>query len=520
MLYISENDIAGARGVIGIYDVAREYRKIGEHSSYGTGPHEIMLLADGKTIAVGNGGLDTVPDAGRVDLNIETMQPSLAFVDAGTGALIAKHAMTGDLKSLSIRHVTQDAKGVVWFGGQWEGSPSETPQIVGSAGPDRALKLVDAPGGGKICAATSARWRSAPTAVSSPQRTESRSRPYVDTETGNVVGKSNLKDVCGLASEGSGDFAALSGFGVMRYETPRASVISEVALSDIAFDNHLRRVVSRICLTERFEIAARVDVGEGAGHRREPAAKACDCHRVVSCRRHRPIRLRVRERARVAKLRDGRYGQRALLGAALDLDRLVEVAGGDARAARSRRRIGRAICWATTAPAPAPAEARRRPARRDRGSTSSPPQWTAATLCVIRTAPSGGRDSSTGSRRGEDFGAEGLAVAGDLLAVAVQRRRHLGPVGVAAPGRRRRRSRRAGGRGGRRRSPGRGRFRPEMSTSCCRLRRGAGIEQLRGRGRDHVRLAARLTLHLGIDAVAAGSRASGTPRAISASSST
>jgi len=28
----------------------------------------------------------------------------------------------------------------------------------------------------------------------------------------------------------------------MRYETPHASIISEVELRDIAFDNHLRRV--------------------------------------------------------------------------------------------------------------------------------------------------------------------------------------------------------------------------------------------------------------------------------------
>ena len=73
----------------------------------------------------------------------------LRFVDAQSGKLIAKHAMSGDLKSLSIRHVTQDKAGLIWFGGQWEGSPSETPQIVGSAGLDRELKLVDAPGGGK-----------------------------------------------------------------------------------------------------------------------------------------------------------------------------------------------------------------------------------------------------------------------------------------------------------------------------------------------------------------------------------
>src|SRR6185312_7783715 len=129
LLYASENDIEGERGVIGIYDVAGNYKKIGEHSSYGVGPHEILLLADGKTLAVGNGGLDTVPDAGRVNLNLDSMEPSLALVDAASGKLIAKHAMTGDLKSLSIRHVTEDAAGLIWFGGQWEGAPSETPQI-------------------------------------------------------------------------------------------------------------------------------------------------------------------------------------------------------------------------------------------------------------------------------------------------------------------------------------------------------------------------------------------------------
>ena len=65
---------------------------------------------------------------------------------------------------------------------------------------------------------------------------------YVDSETGQVVGKSDLKDVCGLSSEGEHDFAASSGFGVIRYETAQARVISEHELQDIAFDNHLRRI--------------------------------------------------------------------------------------------------------------------------------------------------------------------------------------------------------------------------------------------------------------------------------------
>ena len=66
---------------------------------------------------------------------------------------------------------------------------------------------------------------------------------YVDLQTAKVISQSALKDVCGIAPEGVEDFAASNGFGMMRYETPRASIISEVELRDIAFDNHLRRVV-------------------------------------------------------------------------------------------------------------------------------------------------------------------------------------------------------------------------------------------------------------------------------------
>lgn len=245
LLYASENDIATGMGVVGIYDVARGFKKIGEHSTFGMGPHEIMLLADGKTIAAGNGGLDTTPDAGRENLNVDSMQPSLTFVDAESGKLLSKHEMTGDLRSLSIRHVTQDAKGVVWFGGQWEGSPSEVPpQIVGSAGVDRPLKLLDPQGKG----GNDLKGYIGAMAVSNDGRFIAASAPkaghvlYVDTETATVVGRSNLKDVCGLAPEGRRDFAASSGFGVLRYETAQAATVSERLLQDIAFDNHLRRV--------------------------------------------------------------------------------------------------------------------------------------------------------------------------------------------------------------------------------------------------------------------------------------
>ena len=49
LLYATENDFENTRGVIGIFDVAGGYRRIGEFDTYGIGPHEIILLPDGKT---------------------------------------------------------------------------------------------------------------------------------------------------------------------------------------------------------------------------------------------------------------------------------------------------------------------------------------------------------------------------------------------------------------------------------------------------------------------------------------
>ena len=251
LLYVSENNIAGACGVIGIYDVALAYKKIGEHASYGLGPHEIILLADGQTLAVANGGLDTVPEAGRENLNLDAMEPSLAFIDAATGVLRARHAMPPDLKRLSIRHIAEDLGGRVWFGGQWEGELTSAPPLIGFAGRDQPLQLIkdtpqsqprsDAAGGlalkgyiGSLAASRDGRI----IAASAPKAGRI---VYIDADTGAIAGESLFKDGCGVAGVAETEFAVTSGFGAFRYETARADVLSETQLNNLAFDNHLRR---------------------------------------------------------------------------------------------------------------------------------------------------------------------------------------------------------------------------------------------------------------------------------------
>ena len=135
--------------------------------------------------------------------------------------------------------------GMVWFGCQWDGSPSEMPpQIVGRAGLDRPIKLLDPQGNGS----DELKGYIGAMAVSRDGRLVAASAPkagkvlHVDAETGTVIGQSSLKDVSGIAPQGSRDFAASSGFGIFRYETASGRVLAERELQSIAFDNHLRKV--------------------------------------------------------------------------------------------------------------------------------------------------------------------------------------------------------------------------------------------------------------------------------------
>ena len=245
LLYVSENDIANGKGVIGIYDVEAAYRRLGEHESYGVGPHELVLLDDGRTLAVANGGLDTVPEAGRENLNLDDMNPNLSFVDSVSGELLARHELSPDLRRLSLRHLASDAWGRVWFGGQWEGDPSGAPELVGHASRDRPLQLLApvSPLGtslkGYIGSLAASRDRSI-VAASAPK---AGCILYIDAATGRLVSQSALKDGCGIAGDGGErTFAASSGLGVFRHETADANVLSSTELAGISFDNHLRRL--------------------------------------------------------------------------------------------------------------------------------------------------------------------------------------------------------------------------------------------------------------------------------------
>lgn len=241
LLYATENDFENARGVIGIYDVAGGYRRIGEFDTFGTGPHEMLLMPDGETFVIANGGIETHPDYGRAELNLETMDPSIAFVDRHTGGLIGQLRLASGLHRLSIRHMAFDAQGRVWFGCQFRGDGGERPQLVGYATREGEIRLIELPDGvltdlrnyvGSVAASADG----AIIGVSSP---EGNTILALDAATGEVIEALSLRNGCGIAGDGTGLLASSGDGELAGLAGSRAPRIG----FDMLFDNHLRRVV-------------------------------------------------------------------------------------------------------------------------------------------------------------------------------------------------------------------------------------------------------------------------------------
>lgn len=238
LLYATENDFDNAAGMVGVYDATDAFARIGEFPTHGVGPHELILLPDGKTLAVCNGGIETHPDFGAAKLNIATMQPSFVLIHRETGNLLEKHQLPPDLHKLSIRHMDIDAAGTVWFGCQHEGPATERPPLVGRAVRGRELELLAMPdkllGGFRNYIGSVAANRDAGTvAVSSPQ---GNSYAVIDARSGEVLSHRDLTEVCGLAPDRAG-FIATTGLGEI--VLPGAG---EIHQPDFVWDNHMLRV--------------------------------------------------------------------------------------------------------------------------------------------------------------------------------------------------------------------------------------------------------------------------------------
>lgn len=240
-LYVAEDDVPREEGAIGVYDATDDYRRIGAIPTHGLGPHELILMHDGTTLAVANGGVITHPDTGRAKLNLDSMDASLTYVEAATGRLLDKVRLPEEHSNLGIRHIAPLDDGGVAFGMQDERPIGMLQPLTGAHRPGSgAVRLFDTPED------MLSRMQGYIGSVASDGRTVAASSPpggiigLWDAATGAWLGSTTLTDGCGLAPSDEG-YLATSGLGVIEPVSVSATAGPERRAPEFRWDNHLTR---------------------------------------------------------------------------------------------------------------------------------------------------------------------------------------------------------------------------------------------------------------------------------------
>jgi hypothetical protein len=229
LLYASENDFDGNRGIVGIYDAQSDFARIGEYETHGTGPHDMTVSDDGRYLVVANGGIETHPDFGRTKLNRDRMKPSLTLIDAATGSLIEKHELSTRYAQVSTRHVDIDASGRIWFACQYEGHRNDLPPLVGYFAKGEDLRFVNLPDDttrklGNYVGAIAVNRRERHVGITSPV---GGSAVTLDADSGAVLRVVSVADAAGIAP-------AAEGFAVSSYRG-----YFQGRPSPVAWDQHI-----------------------------------------------------------------------------------------------------------------------------------------------------------------------------------------------------------------------------------------------------------------------------------------
>lgn len=145
LLLVTENNESSFEGIIGIYDAADGYRRVGEFLSGGVGPHDITLCPDGTTAVIANGGLRTDAVTGRDMLVEGDAPPGLVRADIASGKIRDRFGLPSGLRKLSIRHLAAREDGTIAFGCQHQGSAEDMPPLAGLLSPGGRLTLLESP---------------------------------------------------------------------------------------------------------------------------------------------------------------------------------------------------------------------------------------------------------------------------------------------------------------------------------------------------------------------------------------
>ncbi len=244
-LIACENRVSDGTGRITLRDSQQGFKQVADFPSYGIGPHELAQMPDGDTLVVANGGILTHPDQGREKLNLDTMRPSLAYIDLHTGELLEQVEPAAELHQLSIRHLDVNSAGTVAIALQYQGPRHHDMPLVAVHRRGNALKLLRAPEpinqAMKLYCGSARFDRSGRYfAISSPR---GDLVTFWDSQVDRFVSHAKTRDGCGLAATpNAGEFLISSGLGrLYRYEigTQTKKRIALHLSQPVAWDNHM-----------------------------------------------------------------------------------------------------------------------------------------------------------------------------------------------------------------------------------------------------------------------------------------
>jgi hypothetical protein len=241
LLYVSENNVKSGDGIIGIYDAADGYRRIGEFASGGIGPHDLTLLSDGRHLAIANGGLKTLPESGREILNSDDITPNLAVINLATGDVVTLVELERQFKKLSVRHLARTHNDGIVFACQHQGDADELPPLVGIAKRGEKARLFEAPDEAlarlnNYVGSVALDRSGTVIAATSPQGGEAA----LWSINGRYLGGAQIPDVCGVASHQNGFLVSSGNAGVRSLSED--SEEGAPVLQRWIWDNHMRLV--------------------------------------------------------------------------------------------------------------------------------------------------------------------------------------------------------------------------------------------------------------------------------------
>lgn len=245
LLYATENDTKSGDGLLGIYDASDSYRRIGEISSRGVGPHDLAFLPDGKTLVVANGGLRTAPETGREVLNPDDIQPNIALIEAAHDTTLAALQLDQPYRALSIRHMAVAQDRTVAFGCQYQGDPNDLPPLVGTVSADGRIGLFEMPevelmGLSNYVGSIALDKAEDIVAATSPQ---GGSVALWNRRNGEFLTIERMGDVCGVAAlPDNHDFLLTSGNDGVRSYVEGAETLPRITgdkMQKWIWDNHL-----------------------------------------------------------------------------------------------------------------------------------------------------------------------------------------------------------------------------------------------------------------------------------------